>query len=66
LAVEAVQRIDAIFAFEREINGVSASQRLVVRQGAVVRLVDDLERWMRCERSRLSRLRGGEGDGRTC
>ncbi len=55
LAVEAVRRIDAIFAIEREINGVSAAQRLAVRQEQAVPLVDDLERWMRAERGRLSR-----------
>ena len=33
LAVEAVRRIDAIFAIEREINGIAAEQRLAVRAG---------------------------------
>lgn len=55
LAVEAVRRIDAIFALEREINGAPAAQRLTVRQQQAVPLVDDLERWMRGERGRLSR-----------
>lgn len=55
LAVEAVRRIDAIFALEREINGAPAAQRLTVRQQHAVPLVDDLERWMRGERGRLSR-----------
>ena len=55
LAVEAVRRIDAIFALEREINGGSAAQRLAVRQEQAAPLVDDLERWMRGERGRLSR-----------
>src|SRR3954454_17342621 len=32
LAIEAVRRIDAIFAIEREINGLAAKQRLAVRQ----------------------------------
>jgi transposase len=32
LAVEAVRRIDAIFAIEREINGATAERRLALRQ----------------------------------
>src|SRR6476619_7491302 len=32
LAVEAVRRIDEIFAIEREINGTAAEQRLVLRE----------------------------------
>ena len=55
LAVEAIRRIDAIFAVEREINGRPASERLAVRQADVVPLVTDLEGWMRAERGRLSR-----------
>ena len=53
--VEAVRRIDAIFAIEREINGRSAGDRLAARQERVVPLVGELERWMRAERARLSR-----------
>ena len=55
LAVEAVQRIDEIFAIERTINGQSAGDRLVVRQRESKPIVVDLERWMRAERARLSR-----------
>jgi len=55
LALEAVRRIDAIFAIEREINGFSAPERLVARKTRVAPLVDDLEQWMRSERARLSR-----------
>ena len=32
LALEAVKRIDALFDIERDINGLSASERLAVRQ----------------------------------
>src|SRR5437870_2370526 len=39
LAVEAVRRIDAIFAIERDINGATAEQRLAVRQERVKPLV---------------------------
>jgi transposase len=55
LAVEAVRRIDAIFAIEREINGQSAQQRLAVRQERVAPLIASLEQWMRNERVKLSR-----------
>jgi len=55
LAFEAVKRIDAIFALERDINGVHADERLAWRQSDIAPLVGDLERWMRTERARLSR-----------
>ena len=55
LALEAVKRIDAIFAIEREVNGIAAAQRLAIRQERSVPLVRDLEGWMRTERARLSR-----------
>ena len=55
LALEAVQRIDAIFMIEREINGLSAADRLARRQADVAPPVADLEQWMRTERARVSR-----------
>lgn len=55
LAIEAVRRIDAIFDVEREINGLTAEQRLAIRQVRVAPLVTSLEQWMRGERTRLSR-----------
>ena len=55
LAVEAVIRIDAIFAIEREINGQPAPDRLAVRRQRIAPLVDDLQQWMRTERAGLSR-----------
>jgi transposase len=55
LAIEAIRRIDEIFAIEREINGTAAEQRLAVRQDRIRPLVDEFERWMRTERARLSR-----------
>ena len=55
LATEAVRRIDAIFAIEREINGLSAAERLAVRHTRIAPLVAELEVWMRAERARLSR-----------
>ena len=55
LAFAAVQRIDAIFDVEREINGLPAEHRLAIRGARVAPLVADLEAWMRTERARLSR-----------
>lgn len=55
LAVEAVRRLDAIFAIEREINGATAERRRAVRQERVKPLVRELEGWMLAERARLSR-----------
>ncbi|MGU3662510.1 IS66 family transposase, partial [Methylobacterium fujisawaense] len=55
LALAAVERIDAIFAVEREINGLEAAERLMVRRGRLAPLVAELETWMRAERARLSR-----------
>ena len=55
LALEAVRQIDAIFAIEREINGLPAEQRLAVRATRIASLVSELESWMRSERARLSR-----------
>jgi transposase len=54
IAVEAVKQIDAIFAIEREINGLSADQRLAVRVARVKKLVDDLHEWMKEQRARIS------------
>ena len=54
MAIEAVRRIDEIFAIERELNGEPAERRRIVRQARVRPLVEGLERWMRVERSKLS------------
>jgi transposase len=55
IAVEAVRRIDAIFAIERDINGLPPEARLAVRQKRIAPLVEALGGWMRAERARLSR-----------
>lgn len=55
LALEAVRRIDALFAIERSINGDSAERRRAVRQELSAPLIADLERWLREERPKLSR-----------
>jgi transposase len=55
LALEAVQRIDALFDIERAINGLGAEERLATRAEQSARLVAELEAWMRQERAKLSR-----------
>jgi len=55
LALEAVKRIDELFAIERDINGLKAEDRLAVRRDRSQPLVVELEVWMRNERAKLSR-----------
>ena len=55
IALQAVKRIDAIFAHERVINGQPADVRLAYRKEHVTPLVTDLEAYLRAERARLSR-----------
>ncbi|MGO8425389.1 IS66 family transposase [Rhizobium ruizarguesonis] len=55
VALEAVKRIDALFDIERDINRLAASERLARRQQDSRRLVEELEAWMRAERTKLSR-----------
>jgi transposase len=54
VAIEAVHRIDQLFAIEREIHGRPPDQRRAVRQERSKPLVDDLEKWLREERRKLS------------
>jgi transposase len=55
MVLEAVKRIDAIFAIERGVNGASADERLRVRTEFSAPLVAALETWLRAERAKLSR-----------
>jgi transposase len=55
VALEAVKRIDALFDIERDINGLSANDRLQRRQKDSRPLVDELQTWLRSERTKLSR-----------
>lgn len=55
MALEAVERIDALFDIEREINGLSAGERLERRRKDSEPLVEDLHGWLQTERTRLSR-----------
>jgi len=54
LAIEAVRRIDELFAIEREINGKPPDQRRAVRQERSKPLVEALEAWLRQQRRALS------------
>src|SRR5205085_7612546 len=55
IAAEAVKRIDVLFAIEREINGLTAQERLLVRQARSRPLIGELEAWLREQRAKLSR-----------
>ena len=55
LALDAVRRFDAIFEAERSLNGLPADLRLEGRRARVMPLVEDLQRWIRAERCKMSR-----------
>jgi transposase len=54
IAIEAVERIDVLFAIEREINGKPPDERRRVRQERSRPLVEGLEIWLRAQRRKLS------------
>jgi len=54
IAIEAVARIDALFAIEREINGEPSSERRRIRQERSRARVEELETWLREQYARLS------------
>jgi transposase len=54
IAIEAVKRIDALFAIEREINGAAPEQRLKVRTDRARPLVAELHTWLCRQRTSLS------------
>jgi transposase len=55
IASEAIARIDALFAIEREINGLASPQRVGVRTARSRPLVVALESWLREQRARVSK-----------
>ncbi|MEJ5027414.1 IS66 family transposase [Brucella anthropi] len=55
MALEAVKRIHGLFDIEREINALTADQRLDRRRKESRPLVDDLQAWLQAERAKLSR-----------
>ncbi|MBC7953380.1 MAG: IS66 family transposase [Rhodospirillaceae bacterium] len=54
IAIEAVARMDALFAIERDIAGLSADERLAARAERSRPLVDDLVHWLHHKRAGLS------------
>lgn len=54
IAIEAVRRIDELFAIEREINGRPPDERVAVRQARSRQLAEGLKTWLDGERRKLS------------
>jgi transposase len=54
ICLDAVQRIDALFDIERDINGSSAEERRMTRQALSAPLVADLHQWLGEQRTRLA------------
>jgi transposase len=54
IAIEAVERIDALFAIERDINGKPPWERRRIRNDHSRPLVTELEKWLRQQRAKLS------------
>ena len=54
IAIAAIERIDALFAIEREINGQSIDHRVAVRDQRSRPLIAELEAWLRSNRAKLS------------
>jgi transposase len=55
VALKTVERMDALFAIERGINGLTADQRRDARQQLSRPLVEGIHDWLRTERSQMSR-----------
>src|SRR5438132_8834035 len=55
IAIEAVERIDVLFAIEREINGMTPQERVRVRNERSRSLVVELGSWLREQRARVSK-----------
>jgi hypothetical protein len=55
IALEAVQRIDALFDIERTLGGKSAAERFAVRQELSAPLMAELHKWLTTQLARLSR-----------
>jgi transposase len=55
IALEAVQKLDAIFEIERGINGRTPAERLDTRREHCAPLMDDLHNWLQAQLAKLSR-----------
>ena len=54
IAIEAVERIDVLFAIERDINGMTSERRVAARNERSRPLVLELQAWLRDRRAKLS------------
>jgi transposase len=55
IALEAVQRLDALFDIERAINGKGAAERRAIRQELSAPLIAELHAWLTGQLAKLSR-----------
>ena len=55
IALEAVQKLDALFEIERSINGLGPAERLAVRCEHSAPLIEDLHNWLQAQLAKLSR-----------
>ena len=55
ICLEAVQRIDALFDIERDVNGRNADERRTTRQALSAPLIAELHQWLGEQRTRLAR-----------
>ena len=55
IALEAVQRLDALFEIERGINGKTAAERRAIRQDLSAPLITELHAWLNAQIGKLSR-----------
>lgn len=55
IALEAVQKLDALFAIERDINGKNSVERLAVRKELSAPLMNDLRDWLHVQLNKISR-----------
>ena len=55
IALEAVQRLDALFDIERTINGKAPAERLAIRQDLSEPLMAELHTWLTAQVGKLSR-----------
>jgi transposase len=55
IALEAVQRLDALFDIERSINGKSTAERHTARQTLSAPVMAELHTWLIAQRAKLSR-----------
>jgi len=55
IALKAVQKLDALFAIERDINGMTPADRLATRQELSAPLMAELHAWLNAQLAKISR-----------